>query len=216
MKPIMKKAILAGCMVMMAILSLHAQNEFPSQVWHKGNIYGVDGSTFSGLVKYDLDNNLVQLQETTINTFTASNVTYFEIFDEIFGGIRKFYSLPFALNAGYETPIFFEVLTEGGDVALLCREYIATDSRGMGAYGPMGINPFWGPQTMIGYRLAFNYYFFKNGQIQKYSLKKKDLFDFLSGHDEEIDLFMRKNRLEHDQRGDLLRITAYYNQLTRN
>ena len=86
----------------------------------------------------------------------------------------------------------------------------------MGAYGPMGMNPFWGPQAMMGYRLAFNYYFFKNGKIQKYSLKKKDLFDMLSGHDDEIDLFMRKNRLEHEQRGDLLRITAYYNQLNSN
>jgi hypothetical protein len=27
---------------------------------------------------------------------------------------------------------------------------------------------------------------------------------------------MRKNRLEHDQRGDLLRITAYYNELKNN
>lgn len=212
----MKKAIFTLCLIFLGIASTMAQKEFPSQVWHKGNIYGSDGQSFSGLVKYDLDNNLVQLQETNINTFTASNVTYFEIYDEIFGGIRKFYSLPYALTSGYETPIFFEVLTEGDDIALLCREYIATDSRSMGAYGPMGMNPFWGPQTMMGYRLAFNYYFFKSGRIQKYSLKKKDLFEMLPNHDDEIDLFMRKNRLEHDQRGDLLRITAYYNELNKN
>ncbi len=212
----MKKAIFTFSLIFLAFASAMAQKDFPSMIWHKGNIYGSDGQTFTGLVKYDLENNLVQLQETNINTFTASNVTYFEIYDEIFGGIRKFYSLPYSLSSGYETPIFFEVLTEGDDIALLCREYIATDSRSMGAYGPMGMNPFWGPQTMMGYRLAFNYYFFKNGKIQKYSLKKKDLFDMLSGHDDEIDLFMRKNRLEHDQRGDLLRITAYYNQLNSN
>jgi hypothetical protein len=61
--------------------------------------------------------------------------------------------------------------------------------------------------------LAFNYYFFKNGRIERYSLKRKDLFAMLPGHDEEIDLFMRKNSLEHDRRRDLIRITAYYNEL---
>lgn len=196
--------------------SAFAQNQFPSQIFHKGNIYGTDGQVHSGQVKYDLVNNLVQIQDQAIATFTASNVSNFEIFDEVFGGVRKFFSLPYSLNGDYETPIFFEVLTEGDNIALLCREYIATDSRNIGPMGNMGMSPFWGPPTMIGYRLAFNYYFFKDGAIDKYSLKKKDLFDMLSGHDEEISLFMRKNRLEHDKRGDLLRITAYYNELNKN
>lgn len=201
----------------LGVITSHAQREFPSSIWHKGNIYGNDGQTFSGLVKYDLENNLVQLQEaaiTTFTTFTSSNVTYFEIFDEILGGIRKFYSLPYALNSNYEIPVFFEILTESEELALLCREYIATDSRNSNFFGPMAMNPIWGPQNSVGYRLAFNFYFLKNSSIRKYNQKKKELFKLLPGYDEEMTLFMRKNRLEHDQRGDLLRITAYYNQLS--
>lgn len=213
---LMKKALSVLIFTFLGVGVAIAQREFPSAIWHKGNIYGSDGQSFSGLVKYDLENNLVQLQDASITTFTASNVTYFEIFDEMLGGIRKFYSLPYALNSGYETPIFFEILTETEDLALLCREYIATDSRNMNFFGPMAMNPIWGPQNSVGYRLAFNFYFLKNSSIQKYNLKKKDLFKLLPGFDDEIDLFMRKNRLEHDQRGDLLRITAYYNQLTTN
>jgi hypothetical protein len=212
----MKKALLIFSFVFLGIATANAQKEFPSKIWHKGNIYGSDGQTFSGLVKYDLENNLVQLQETNITTFTASNVTYFEIYDEILGGVRKFYSLPYSLNSGYETPVFFEILTEGDEIALMCREYIATDSRNMNFFGPMAMNPIWGPQNSVGYRLAFNFYFLKNGSIQKYNMKKKDLFKMLPGYDEEIDLFIRKNRLEHDRRGDLLRISSYYNQLTSN
>lgn len=211
----MKKAATTLCLIFLSLISVFAQNsQFPSQVWHKGNIFLNDGTSLSGLVKYDLDNNLVQLQTETVDTFTASNVSNFEIFDEVFGGIRRFYSLPYAINGEYETPTFFEILTEGNDLALLCREYIATDTRGMNNnWGPMGMNPLWGPQNSFGYRLAFNYYFFKNGRLVRYSLKKKDLFAMLPGYDDEIDLFMRKNRLEHDKRGDLLRITAYYNEL---
>lgn len=211
----MKKAGITLCFVFLGLVSVFAQNsQFPSQIWHKGNIFLNDGTTLSGSIKYDLENNLIQLQTETVTTFTASTVANFEIFDELFGGIRNFYSLPHAINGEYETPTFFEVLTQGDNIALLCREYIATDTRGMNNnWGPMAMNPLWGPQNSFGYRLAFNYYFFKNGRLERYSLKKKDLYAMLPGYDDEIDLFMRKNRLEHDKRGDLLRITAYYNEL---
>ena len=62
----------------------------------------------------------------------------------------------------------------------------------------------------------FTYYFLKNGRMERYSGKKKELFDMLPGYDEELELYMRKNRLEYNQRGDLLRITAYYNELKNN
>ncbi|MDN3203361.1 hypothetical protein [Algoriphagus sediminis] len=216
----MKKVIsgigLLAFFVLFLAFSAKAQNEFPSQIWHKGNVYDTDGQGFSGLLKYDLDNNLIQVKGDVIQTLTAANVSFFEIYDEVYGGIRKFYSLPYAINGDYETPVFFEVLTEGNEIALLCREYIATDARNLNTMGGMGMNPFFGPQTMMGYRLAFNYYFFKNGRIERYSQKKRDLFEMLPGYKDEISLFMRKNRLEHDKRGDLLRITAYYNELDSN
>ncbi len=192
------------------------KNQFPSQIWHKGTLYLTDGSSVNGMVKYDLETNLVQLQEETVITFTASNVTSFDIFDETYQGVRKFYSLPYALNGNYDTPVFFEVLTQGEHIALLCREYIATDTRGINNWAGMGMNPFWGPQNIAGFRLAFTYYFLKNGRMERYSGKKKELFDMLPGYDEELELYMRKNRLEYNQRGDLLRITAYYNELKNN
>lgn len=189
-----------------------AQGQFPSQVWHKGQIQMNSGTVYQGMVKYDLENNLVQLQNQGIETFTSSNVTQFEIFDEQYGGIRTFYTLPFPLTGDYETPVFFEILTEGEDAILLCREQIVVDNRNMG-YGPMAMNPLWGPQIGGAYRLAFNYYFIKDGKIQRYSQKKKELLDIFGDRADEVDLFMRKNRLSHDKRGDLLRITAYYNQI---
>jgi len=209
----MKKACFLFLVCLATLSVAQAQNQFPSQIWHKGSLVLTDGTAYSGLLKYDLVTNLLQLQNETVITFTASNVSSFDINDETYGGIRKFYSLPYALNGDYQTPVFFEILTQGEHIALLCREYIATDSRGMNSWGTMGMNPFWGPQNMTGFRLAFTYYFLKNGGLEKYSGKKNELFDMLPGFDEELQLYMRKNRLEHDKRGDLLRITAYYNEL---
>lgn len=198
-------------LLFMATILVAQNGQFPSQVWHRGQIFDVNGQVYQGKVKYDLDNNLVQLQTDGLATFGASNVIKFEIFDEVYGGIRTFYSLPYSLNGDYETPIFFEILTEGDDIVLMCREYIVTDSRMMG--GPMMMNPIWGPQVGGMYKLAFNYYFIKDGKIQRYSLKKKELLGILGDRSDEVELFMRKNRLAPDKRGDLLRITAYYNTL---
>ena len=211
----MKKSILYIILLSLSPFMLLAQNgQFPSQVWHKGEIVTNSGAVYRGMVKYDMENNLIQLQDHGIDTFGASNVAQFEIFDEIYGGLRTFYTLPYALNGDYETPVFFEILTEGNDVVLLCREHIVVDNRGMGMYGGgMMMNPMWGPQMGGAYKLAFNYYFIKDGKIQRYSQKKKELLDILGDRADEVSLFMRKNRLSHDKRGDLLRITAYYNQI---
>ncbi|EIM78842.1 hypothetical protein A3SI_00130 [Nitritalea halalkaliphila LW7] len=143
----MKKITGLTLIGLMISFALFAQGQFPSQMWHKGQIVTADNSVYRGLVKYDLDNNVVQLQtDKAVQTFGSSNVFQFEIFDEVYGGVRTFYSLPFSLNAGdYETPVFFEILTEGDDIALLCREHIVTDNRNMGmGMGPMMMNPMWG------------------------------------------------------------------------
>ncbi|HSF55454.1 MAG TPA: hypothetical protein VLA71_16990, partial [Algoriphagus sp.] len=145
MKESLIKAIFTLTLLFVGALSLLAQNHFPSQMWYKGNIYGTDGQTYAGLVKYDLENNLVQLQTETISTFTASNVSHFEIHNQTNDGVRSFYSIPYSQNGDIETPVFFEVLTEGNDIALLCREYISTFYRNIGTKGVIGMNPSNGP-----------------------------------------------------------------------
>ncbi|WP_186758153.1 hypothetical protein [Echinicola salinicaeni] len=187
--------------------------DFPSEIWHDGKVVLDNGDAYQGKVKYDLDNNVVQLRGESIQTFSSSSISRFEIFDEYYGGIRTFYSLPYDVNSnGYEVPIFFELLTEGEDITLLCREFITTDNRNMGMYN-MYMSPMYGAPMGRSNKLDFDFYFFTEGEIQKYSQKKKELMNYMEDHEDEVKLYMRKNRLSHDTRGDLLRITAYYNQL---
>jgi hypothetical protein len=210
----MKKTAYLFILTLFVTLVAQAQ-DFPSQIWHQGKIFLSSGEVYSGKVKYDLETNIVQLQSQSIETFSATTVDRFEIFDEYYGGTRTFYSLPYAVNSDYEVPIFFELLVQGEEITLLCREYITTDSRGMyrGMYNPIYMNPMYGMPMMNSSRLAFDYYFLTDSEIQKYSQKKKELLEVMDDKSEEVKLFIRKNRLDHDQRGDLLRITAYYNQL---
>ncbi|WP_215226813.1 hypothetical protein [Echinicola shivajiensis] len=196
-----------------AFVQIAVAQDFPSEIWHDGKVFLDNGDAYQGKVKYDLDNNVVQLRDESIQTFSSSSISRFEIFDEYYGGIRTFYSLPYDVNSnGYEVPIFFELLTEGEDITLLCREFITTDTRSMGMYN-MYMSPMYGAPMGRSNKLDFDFYFFINGEIMKYSQKKKELMSYMEDREDEVKLYMRKNRLSHDSRGDLLRITAYYNQL---
>lgn len=202
--------------IVVALLSLSTvvAQEFPSQIWHNGKVFLESGDVRDGKVKYDLENNIVSIANESVETYGAVAVTRFEIFDEYYGGIRTFYSLPYAATSDYKVPMFFELLVEGEEMTLLCREYITVDNRmgGMGMRG-MYMGPMWGPPMMGFNRLAFDYYFLADSGIQKYSQKKRELFELMDDRSSEVRLYMRKNRLSHDKRGDLLRITSYYNQL---
>jgi hypothetical protein len=194
------------------LVNLAFGQQFPSQVWHEGKVQLEEGGELAGKVKYDLDNNLVQITDgRTVDTFSPLQVRSFEIFDEQFGDYRYFYSLPFLGEAIYERPIFFEVLFEG-QLTLLAREYIITEN-GMMRNNPwmMGPGAFWWPYQ----RLSFRYYLVsvRDGKVIEYNQKKKMLMDYMGNRDKEVEEYIRNNNLKTDRRSDLVKIVAYFNGL---
>lgn len=190
------------------LLPLVAKSQtFPSEVWHEGKVALLEEDMVEGLVKYDLENNLVQVNVgNTIQTYSGRKILFFEIFDEAIGAYRTFYALPYQVQSNYETPVLFEVVYEG-DLTLLCREYIEQENiPQMGYYSRNNM------YTRL--RLDFHYYFLnEEGKITQYSLKKKDLLDIMKRHAPEVKQFMKKYRLRYDRREDLARVTAYFNEL---
>jgi len=160
-----------------------------------------------GLVKYDLDNDLVQIdQKNRVQTFSSRKLMNFEIFDEGFDSYRLFYALPYKVKSNYETPILFEILHEG-PLSLLCREFIVQENMHHFGYYPR----FGG---MMRPRLSFEYYFLKeNGEIGRFMPKKKELLHVMKNRSSEVKSFVKKNKLRYDRRDDLAKITAYYNSL---
>jgi hypothetical protein len=182
---------------------------FPSDLWHAGRVVLMEGDSITGKVKYDLDNNAVQVTNGRgIETFSALQVKFFEIYDEIFGDFRYFYSLPFLTADGYERPIFFEVLYEG-NLTLLAREYIITDNTMQNSWFNRG--PFWWPY----HRLDFKYFFVdaRSGQIQEFNRKRNTLLNIMDKHSSNVRDYIKGNKLKMDQRSDLVKITSYYNGL---
>ncbi len=190
--------------------------EFPSEMWHNGLLVLMSGDTLKGQLKYDLVNDLVQVQASNvIKTYSARKIRYFEIFDRTINTYRYFYALPYRVQSNYQVPVLFEVLYEG-KLSLLCREEIVTETvpeynsypyyyyRGGLPYSP---NP---SRT----RLNYKYYFLEqNGEIQEYNMKKNSLLGFFGRKQAEVKQYMKKHNLKHDKMKDLVRLTAYYNAL---
>jgi hypothetical protein len=177
---------------------------FPSELWHEGKLFLVNEEVYNGKIKYDLIKGIVQVDlDKKVLTFSANSIFHFEIYDITSESYREFYVLPYGLLSSYKTPVIFEVLIEG-NLTLLSREYVALEN-------------IQNPYSLGSYTkevLVYDYFFLdKSGEITKYTMKKKDLYNIVYKRQKEVAEFMKANRLHHDKRNDLVRVIAFYNAL---
>ena len=182
--------------------------EFPSELLHDGKVTLVNGDTLEGKIKYDLENDLIQIVvNNTIQTFSARKIAYFSIYDASVEMFRTFYSIPYEIQPNYEIPLLFEVLYEG-KLSLLAREVIVTETVPQYSYA------YRSSVNMTRTKLAYEFYFLdQKGNFVKYNTKKPELYELMSRKEPQIKSYIKKNKLKTDSRRDLVRITAYYNAL---
>jgi hypothetical protein len=190
------------------IVNLAWGQTYPSQIWHEGKLVLMEGDTIRGQIKYDLENDLVQLNiNNTIQTYSARKILFFEIFDQTIDNYRYFYALPYNVQPDYKVPLIFEVLYEG-ELSLLVREEIVMETAPQ--YSTFYQPTFYSSRT----RLDFQFYFLdKTGNIDRYTMKKGDLLSHMKKKSSQVKQYMKKNNLKHDRKNDLFRIIAYYNAL---
>jgi len=179
--------------------------QFPSDLWHEGKIILLEGDTLKGNIKYDLQQDLVQYgvadQRTT--AFSARKVLFFEIFDTSVRKYRQFFALPFTTTSGYRAPVFFELLEEG-KMTLLSRESVEYRTYSspyyMGSYSRLV--------------LVYKYYFLdEKGNIAEFTGNKNDLLNLMNKKSEEVEKYIKANKLRFDDKYDFAKIVAYYNSL---
>jgi len=190
--------------------SLQAQR-FPSEIWHEGKLVLLQGDTLKGQVMYNQETDIIQLSDNdlkTIQTYTARKLLFFEIFDESRSRYRQFYALPYGLTGGYKAPIIFELIHEGAKLTLLSREAIENK---------VISSPYSNGGTYTRAELVYTYYFLdKEGNINKFSGKKKDLIFRMRKKGDLIKKYIKSENIRVDRRSDLVRTIAYYNSLFDN
>lgn len=197
----MRSWILSGLLIWV-MQGLQAQ-EWPFEFWHDGKIILESGDTLKGLVKYDLQQDVVQYdnQKGSVEAYTPRKVLLFEIFDKTSSRYRHFYSLPFALTGNYRTPVFFELLAEG-KMTLLSRESLE--------YRTFSSPYYYGSYTRL--ILVYKFYLMEeDGNIKEFVGKKNDLLSMMGRQSKEVDDYIRQNKLKLEQPEDFARIVVYYN-----
>ena len=193
---------------LLTIFSGSVAQDFPSELLHEGKVTLANGDTLSGNIKYDMENDLIQIvYKGTIQTYSARKLMYFTIYDNTVDMYRTFYSIPYEIEPNYERALLFEVLYEG-KLSLLAREKIVTETVPQYSYA------YRSSVNMTRTKLDYEFFFLdQKGNFLKYDLKKQMLFDIMSRKEPQIKSYIKKNKLKTDSRRDLVRITAYYNAL---
>lgn len=200
----MQKTVLSF-FLLFAVVFATAQ-EFSSEVWHDGFLVTNDSDTLRGLIKYDMEANIVQvIQNQVVKTYSSHKVFYFEIYDKIVSSYRQFYSIPYNVNYNYKIPIIFEVLYEG-PLSLMAREAIVQEN-------VSNNSAYWGGSFLMDV-VSYTYYFLdKEGNMDVFTGKKADLLEIMSKHSRDVKDFIKQNKLKTDEIRDLIRITAFYNSI---
>jgi hypothetical protein len=185
-----------------------AAQQWPFELWHEGKIVLLSGDTVRGFVKYDLQQDLVQYQDQTkkVEVFTPRKVLFFEIFDNTVHKYRQFFALPYSTAGSYRAPVFFELLEEG-KLTLLAREALE--------YRTYNSIYYVGSYTRLV--LVNKYYFLEeNGDITEFKGNKNELLNIMGKKSNEVEKYIRTNRLKYEDKYDFARIVAYYNSLFRS
>lgn len=192
--------------VLSVAASIVRAQEFSSDYWHDGFVVTAKGDTLRGQVKYDMETNVVVLQNEQFKTLSSFQVFYFNIYDKLLETYRQFYSIPYRLKYDHETPVFFELLFEG-PLSLLAREAIVQETVPLGNSIARG-------STVIRNKLDFNFFFVdKDGDLAAFSGKKSDLYEIMAEKERKVRDFIKSNNLKTDDARDLVRITAFYNSI---
>jgi hypothetical protein len=195
--------------ILIAVLFLvtgHLQAQrWPFELWHEGKIVLATGDTLKGLIKYDLQQDMVQhsIMNQTAEAYTARKVLFFEIFQEDIHKYRRFFALPYTTSNGYRAPVFFELLEEG-KLTLLTREFLE--------YKTYSSPYFVGSYSRLV--LDHKYFFLKeDGAIEEFTGNKNDLLSMMGKKSDDVEKYMKVNHLKVDDVQDFTRIVDYYNSL---
>ncbi|MFT7149234.1 MAG: hypothetical protein ACI82Q_001091 [Nonlabens sp.] len=200
-------------------VSVNAQSlrfQFPSEMWHVGDVVLTDGNKLEGTIKYDVLGDVIQIDlDEKIQTFAANQIQQFRIFQEDIARYRVFYTIPFLNKNGYRRPSFFELIFEG-ETSLLAREMILITTR------PPSDSYFSGGRRYDPYAMQRNtrildhelFLMNSDGKITQLNKKRKDVIYSFDDKYTELKKIIKSNRLKMNNIDDVAILVAEYNKLS--
>lgn len=184
---------------------------FPHEGWHQGSVMFNDDKVFEGVIKYDLESDIVHFNVGgEVRVYSAGQIKTFSFFQKDIKKNRVFHSLPFATKNGYKRPKLFELIYEG-KMSFLVREFLSVD-RYPKSDRPTRRNVVTGVMRYesIDYEL---YLADESGEVIPIKKRRKRVIEALGSHEEQVRTFIKQNKLRMSFIEDLTKLMVYYNSL---
>ena len=190
--------------------------QFPSDLWHPGLLVTNKGDSIKGNLKYDFENQSIQLDDgETLKAFNVNNLFFFEIYDETIKDHRQFYSLMYEVGYEYSIPVLFEMVING-KLSLLLRERIVSESTqsSFPSYYAYSMMPRFSNNSGYVNKIKYDYFFLDNdGNILKFKGKKKELYNLMNDQYQKVKSYISNNKINLKRMSDLARVVSFYNQI---
>ena len=190
--------------------------QFPSDLWHPGLLVTNQGDSIKGNLKYDFENQSIQLDDgETLKAFNVNNLFFFEIYDETIRDHRQFYSLMYEVGYEYSIPVLFEMVING-KLSLLLRERIVSESTqsSFPSYYAYSMMPRFSNNSGYVNKIKYDYFFLDNdGNILKFKGKKKELYNLMNDQYQKVKSYISNNKINLKRMSDLARVVSFYNQI---
>ncbi|MCE2734232.1 MAG: hypothetical protein ACK5OS_08365 [Chryseotalea sp.] len=124
----MRILVICAVFVLLSCYSFNGNSQSLTDIlidnnWYWGSVVLTDNTKLEGLINYNANTGIIRFQQESISkSLTARNVISFEYTDSYDDKRKRFFSLGFYINNKIgQQPVFFEVMGEYTDFALLVR-----------------------------------------------------------------------------------------------
>ena len=193
--------------VLLLIFSFKGIGQELESEWFEGELFLTNGEIIEGLLQYDLDKDcLIVKNANRVKAYNAQQIESFDYLDHTQIRLRSFYSLVHKVKQR-KKHMFFELLKQG-ELTLLSIDAWFVNSIPFTRSSNL-------PARFTGDLVLKEEYYIldKNHNIQPFTGIKNQLLDLMKDNYEEMENYIRTQKLQVDRRADLLKIFYYYENL---
>ena len=173
--------------------------------WCSGRVVLKDQQVVTGEVSYDLKFNAIQVRrDGIVQTYTAENVAYFRLFDQVKHRDRRYVAIDHQLDEGYQRRTFFEVLTEGDLTVLRKTRYVRK---------PRVTEDLRAPHIYLNAVCKHTYYAVSEGQFFRISNFKEQVLPLMERYEDLVSDYIKRCKLSLRKIHEQMRVVHLYNQL---
>lgn len=200
---------LIGLLVLLSNVVMAQETAIVSTLY--GKAWLADGDSLEGQMNLDFSQDLLEvaMPNRALKVLSPRQVQVAIFTDEHGNAAQTFYVLPYAIRKQYQVPVFFQMAYQGNKVSLLTRNKLTTET--LPTFDSFVGRTMYYTRTRLVKEM---YLRMADGNITLWEGKNEnDLYKILPDHQQDLETFIKNNRIKIADFEDMIRLISYYNRL---